>query len=57
MDELLAKTSRTVIVAGALTIGILFIILNDPPRDVCDAQIERFKKSQAGFLYPAIKAT
>lgn len=31
--------------------GILFIIFADPPKSVCDAQVEVFKSNQLRFLY------
>lgn len=34
----------------AISIGIAFIILNDPPHSLCDSQIENFLSEQEGFL-------
>lgn len=31
--------------------GIFFIILTDPPKSICEAQIEVFKNAQARFLF------
>lgn len=36
--------------------GILFIVLGDPPKTVCDAQLEVFNKTQSGFLNPDPKS-
>lgn len=30
----------------------MFIVLSDPPHTKCDSQVEAFKQSQIGFLYP-----
>ncbi len=44
----LSKGTLAILVIGA---GILFIIVNDPPRTICDIQVERFRESQQRFLY------
>ena len=43
----LPKTIFVMIVIGA---GILFIVISDPPRTVCDSQIEAFKKTTDSLL-------
>ncbi len=37
--------------------GLAFIILSDPPRTQCDAEIEAFQMGTVGFLYVHPKAT
>ena len=51
MDQLLASLPTRVIAIGAIIIGLIFILLNDPPRTVCDTQLEIFKEAQLRFLY------
>lgn len=53
MDQLLASLPARVLAIGAIIIGFLFFLLNDPPRTVCDVQMEIFKKEQEKFLYPS----
>lgn len=51
MDRWLAQIPKFWLITGSLIIGILFIVLTDPPKGVCDAQMEVFKKNQKDFLY------
>ena len=51
MDRFLAQIPKFWLIVGSLTIGILFIVLSDPPKGVCDAQLELFRKNQKDFLY------
>lgn len=51
MDRWLAQIPRFWLIVGALTFGILFIVFSDPPKTVCDAQMDVFKKSEKDFLY------
>ena len=51
MDRWLAQIPKFWLIVGSLTIGILFIVWSDPPKGVCDAQMDVFKKSQKDFLY------
>ncbi len=55
MDQLLRNFPTRVIAIGAIVIGLLFIVLNDPPRTVCDSQLQVFAESQKRFLYPSEK--
>lgn len=62
MDKWLAQFSKNTLAVCAIAGGIIFIILSDPPRSVCDAQVESIKESQKLFLYldpkkQAIKTT
>lgn len=51
MDAFLSRLPRNILALGAIGLGFLLIILNDPPRTVCDAQIANFQTSQESFLY------
>lgn len=51
MDRFLAQIPKFWLIVGSLTIGILFIVLIDPPKGVCDAQLELFRAQQKDFLY------
>jgi len=52
MDKFLAQFSKNALAVMAITGGIIFIILADPPRSICHAQIEVIKEAQKKFLYP-----
>lgn len=49
--QILSQLPRGLLAFLVLFGGILFIIFADPPKSVCDAQIELFKKNQQSFLY------
>jgi hypothetical protein len=51
MDKFLAGIPKNILAVGAVALGIAFFLINDPPRTVCDSQIEAFKTAQADFLY------
>ena len=51
MLERFLSLPKTMLVIVVLTIAILFIVAKDPPRTICQTQIENFKKSQKGWLY------
>lgn len=51
LDQWLNSLPKTVIALVAIAIGFFVIVQSDPPRDVCDAQLELFKQQQADFLY------
>lgn len=51
MDNFLNSLPRTVLVGGALALGLLLILFLNPPHTKCDSQHEIFKKSQTPFLY------
>lgn len=42
---------KLILVIVVLVIGFGVIIYNDPPRTVCDSQLDVFKESQKEFLY------
>ncbi|OFZ17755.1 MAG: hypothetical protein A2Z20_02660 [Bdellovibrionales bacterium RBG_16_40_8] len=50
MTEWFKTLSKTMLVTIVLTAGVLFIVLSDPPRTVCDSQIELFSEKTKGFL-------
>lgn len=51
LDQFLASFSRATLATVAIGGGILFIIFSDPPRTICDAQVEFLKQQQRGFLF------
>lgn len=53
MDSLLTSLPKTVIAIAAIVLGFLLIIASDPPKTICDAQLELFMDSQKAFLYTA----
>lgn len=52
MNQLLYIFPKPVIAFIAIAIGVFFIFILNPPYDQCKIQIESFKESQQGFLYP-----
>lgn len=55
LDRWLATLSRGTIALVAISAGIIFIILADPPHSLCHTQIDFFKNQQKGFLFPDAK--
>ena len=51
MVRFLANLSRQMIAFLALAGGILFIVISDPPRTVCDSQIDVLKDEETPFLF------
>lgn len=51
MDELLRTLPPRLIAICAIVIGLIVILLSDPPKTVCDTQLEVFRESQKSFLY------
>jgi len=51
MKQFFSTLPKSVLAFLALTGGILFIVIGDPPKTVCDAQMDLFKKDQQTFLY------
>ena len=56
MDQLLSSLPKTVIAIGAIIIGFILMRINDPPRTICDLQMELFRESQKKFLYTGTDA-
>ncbi|MDX9731051.1 MAG: hypothetical protein RBT63_04710 [Bdellovibrionales bacterium] len=50
MDEFLRRAPRTLLALGALLVGFILIIAFNPPRTVCDEQLDLFRASQRMFL-------
>lgn len=59
MRQILNSIPKGLLAFLVLAGGILFFILGDPPKTVCDAQMDLFKQAQLKFLYvdPKSKAT
>lgn len=51
MDQLLNSIPRFLLVLGLIALGFFFIINQNPPKTVCDTQLEVFREIQAAFLY------
>ncbi|MGI9549470.1 MAG: hypothetical protein ACR2M7_05825 [Bdellovibrionales bacterium] len=51
LDDLIKKLPKTLVALIAISIGIFFILVNDPPHKFCDTQIENFQSVQAGILF------
>lgn len=52
MDKWLAAIPKPLLATLAILGGILFIVFSDPPRTLCDTQMDVLSKSQEGFLNP-----
>lgn len=50
MDQWIATLPKTLFAFIAISLGIAFIILSDPPHTLCDSQVESFLEDQEGFL-------
>jgi len=48
----LKSLPKTTFVALVLTVGVLYIVLSDPPKNLCDAQIDQFDLINVGLLSP-----
>ena len=48
--DFLKTIPKPLLVSGVLVVAAVLIMLNEPPTNVCDAQLEVFMKSQAGRL-------
>jgi hypothetical protein len=51
LDQFLASIPKPLLVVGAIIIGFVLIVANDPPRTVCDGQIDVIRESQEEFLF------
>lgn len=51
MIEWLLSLPKTMFVGLVLAIGVLGIVIFNPPHTVCDSQLEQFKEAQKNFLY------
>ena len=51
LDDLLKKLPKSLIALVAISVGITFILLGDPPHKFCDTQVEHFKSVQKGIIF------
>lgn len=51
MNQFLSSLPRIVIAIAAIVGGLIFIVLANPPKTVCDAQLDIFRESQKTFLF------
>lgn len=51
MDKFLSSIPKNLLAALAIVGGMLFIIISDPPKSVCDSQLEVIRTSQKLFLF------
>lgn len=51
MDDFLKSLPTSVLVGGALAIGLVLIFVLNPPHTKCDSQYEIFQSSQTPFLF------
>lgn len=52
LDSLIQKTPRPVLIGGILILALAFFIYNEPLKDECGIQGDKFKKNTAGLLTP-----
>ncbi|MCA9780719.1 MAG: hypothetical protein KC800_28550, partial [Candidatus Eremiobacteraeota bacterium] len=50
MIEWFNALPKTVFVTIVLTAGVLFIVISDPPKTVCDSQLSKFKDATKDLL-------
>lgn len=53
MNQLISSIPKTLFALIVIVIGFGVIMASDPPRTVCDTQLEFFKEAQKAFLYTA----
>jgi hypothetical protein len=53
MEEFLRNAPRVFVAISAIVIGFILIVMFNPPRTVCDEQLDVFRQSQKAFLYAA----
>ena len=51
MDEIIGRFPPKLVAFFALLIGLVFIILNDPPKTACSAQVDLFRESQRRYIF------
>lgn len=54
LDQLLSSLPKTVLAIGVMIIALVVFRQIQPPRSICDAQIEIFRDSQKKFLYASV---
>jgi hypothetical protein len=55
LDDLFRTLPKGLLAFAALLVGFVLIMLNDPPKSSCDAQIEIFRTAQNNFLFKQTK--
>ena len=55
LEQYLARLPKSVLGLIGIIGGLALLLVWDPPKTVCDIQLEIFKKSQNGFLYQQLK--
>lgn len=53
LDQLIHSLPKTVLALIVIAVGFAVIVASDPPRTVCDSQLELFQQQQKEFLYSA----
>ena len=56
LDNYIAKFPKGLVAFVVITLGIAFIVINDPPKTLCDSEVEIFKKDHRHFLAPIPKS-
>jgi hypothetical protein len=51
LDQLLNRLPKTMLALLVIVVGFVVIVVSDPPRTVCDSQLELFQQQQSEFLY------
>jgi hypothetical protein len=52
LEELIRRSPKPLVAFIVLTLGLVFMVLFNPPRTACDKQFDYFVESQVGFLTP-----
>jgi hypothetical protein len=55
VDQLLASLPARVIAIGAIVIGLILMLVYDPPKTICDTQLSVLKDAQARFIFRSSK--
>lgn len=57
LDNFIAKFPKGIVATVLIAAGIFFIIVNDPPKTICDAEEEVFRSQHRNFLAPNPRST
>lgn len=49
--DFLNKLPKPLIFSSVITLGIIFLIINNPPSSICSVQIDHYKKKNVGFIF------
>lgn len=55
MGQFFASLPSRVIAIGAIILGLVALLIYDPPKTICDSQLSVFVQSQGGFLFSSNK--